>query len=152
MDLLSKKHRKFPIYLAIPIGVLLYIISTTLYYLSNNYIVTGSMTTPYKPPFDNIWLRILAREAMIWFMFSMNVVALRITQLKQFQTLLLVITVIADIVTLATALFRIKFDSQFMYEIYSNVLWFLLSAMPYTIIVLLSLLQSNIDKGQQQNA
>ena len=152
MDILLKKHRKFPIYFSVIIGLILYIISFQLYAVSNLYIVTGNPNKPYTPPFDNVWLRIFAREIMIWLMFGLNTIALFLSQLKRYLSLLLIITIVVDIATLTTALIRIKYDNQFMFDIYSNLLGFLVSAMPYTIIVLLSLLQSNIDKGQQQKA
>ena len=150
MDLLSKKHRKFPIYLAVLIGLILSLISYQLYGFSNTYVVSGNPKDPYKPPFDNIWLRILAREVMIWIMFGLNVFALHISQLKKYNSLLLIVTIIVDIATLTFALIRTKYDNQIMFDIYSNLLGFLVSAMPYTILVLLSLIQSNLGSTEKK--
>jgi hypothetical protein len=150
MDLLSKKHRKFPIYLAVLIGLILSLISYQLYGISNTYVVSGNPNDPYKPPFDNIWLRILAREVMIWIMFGLNIIALYFSQLKKYNSLLLIVTIVVDIVTLTFALIRTKYDNQIMFDIYSNLLGFLVSAMPYTILVLLSLIQSNLDSTEKK--
>ncbi len=150
MDLLSKKHRKFPIYLAVLIGLILSLISYQLYGISNTYVVSGNPNDPYKPPFDNIWLRILAREVMIWIMFGLNIIALYFSQLKKYNSLLLIVTIVVDIVTLTFALIRTKYDNQIMFDIYSNLLGFLVSAMPYTILVLLSLIQSNLNSTEKK--
>lgn len=140
MDILSKKLKTSYIYLNIIIGVIIYWLSYVLYGYSNSITLTSNPIHPYKPPFDNIWVRMGARELMIWLMFVINILALRISKLSSYKSLLFFITLLADIVTLVIAFIRIKFDNEILFQLYSNTLGFLVSAMPYTIIVLLSLI------------
>lgn len=137
MDAISSKISNKEIAKLVFTAFVLTVINSAYYFINDNYILTGNPAHPHHPPFDNLAIRMIVRELVIWMFFLLNLGALKINGLSNQKKILFFGTIVLDVATITIALIRLIWDNDLFYNIYSTLLAFLNSNSFFTILVIL---------------
>lgn len=116
---------------------ILTVINSAYYFINDNYILTGNPAHPHRPPFDNLAIRMVVRELVIWMFFLLNLCALKINGLSHQRKILILGTIVLDVATIAIAIIRLIWNNDLFYNIYNTLLALLNSNSFFTILVIL---------------
>jgi len=123
--------------------LVLSVLNVAYYWFNDNFILTGDPQHPHRPPFDNIFVRMIIREVGIWLFYLLSYLALNINGIKSQIKLLLYLTLVLDILTILLAAIRLIFPSEIISESYNLLIGLLNSNTFFTVLVLLHYISKN---------